>query len=469
MLTDLSNSLTNTLQNLFSSSLSDENVTQAITEICKQLVLANISTSRVALIRSSLENKIKTSSKGSNKYKILYNSVFNELVELVDSKKKPFLPQKGVPNVIVFVGLQGAGKTTTVCKYAKYYSSKFKTGIVCADTFRAGAFDQIKQNATKINIPFYGNVNESDPVRVAMEGVEMFKNKGFELILVDTSGRHTQEGDLFVEMKQIMKKVKPSNVVFVVDSSIGQSAEVQARGFKENVEIGGVILTKMDGSSRGGGALSSVAAVGCPVEFVGSGEGMDDLDIFKPKRFIGKILGRGDLETLAEKMAELKIDEKEMIKKIKKGNLSLGDYRDQLKQIMSLGPLSKLIGMIPGCKNLPIPSEHAFKRILIVFDSFNKKELQCDSQIFQKEPSRIVRVAKGSGSSIKEVNNMLIQYEQMIQLFNKMKNIPGFFNILNNDMSSMTLQQKEKMKNKAKTVLPKEFADSMSSFFDMQK
>jgi len=176
----------------------------------------------------------------------------------VDPEKEAYTPTKEKQNVIMFVGLQGAGKTTSCTKYAAYYKKKgFKVALVCADTFRAGAFDQLKQNATKAKIPFYGSYTEVDPVEISRQGVQKFREEKFDLIIVDTSGRHRQEEALFDEMKQIEDGVKPDNVVFVMDGSIGQTAYNQAKAFGETVKVGSIILTKMDGGAKGGGAIAA--------------------------------------------------------------------------------------------------------------------------------------------------------------------------------------------------------------------
>jgi signal recognition particle subunit SRP54 len=177
----------------------------------------------------------------------------------VDPGVKAWQPQKGKPNVVMFVGLQGSGKTTTCTKMAYHYQRKgWKTCLICADTFRAGAFDQLKQNATKARIPFYGSYIETDPVVIAQEGVEKFRSEGFDVLIVDTSGRHKQEESLFEEMLQVSNAITPDNVVFVMDATIGQACEAQARAFKEKVDVASVIVTKLDGHAKGGGALSAL-------------------------------------------------------------------------------------------------------------------------------------------------------------------------------------------------------------------
>merc|ERR1719509_536982 len=237
---------------------------------------------------------------------MIQQAVFQELVKLVDPGVKPYVPVKGEANVIMMVGLQGSGKTTTCTKLAYHYQKKgWKTCLVCADTFRAGAYDQLKQNATKARIPFYGSYTEVDPVVIAGDGVETFKDEGFEIIIVDTSGRHKQEDSLFEEMLAVSNAVEPDNTVFVMDASIGQACEAQARAFKEKVDIGSVIITKLDGHAKGGGALSAVAATKSPIIFIGTGEHIDDLEQFRTKAFVQKLLGMGDLETLVEKVEEL--------------------------------------------------------------------------------------------------------------------------------------------------------------------
>jgi signal recognition particle subunit SRP54 len=233
---------------------------------------------------------------------------------------------KGKQNVIMFVGLQGSGKTTTCTKLAYYYQHKgWKTCLICADTFRAGAFDQLKQNATKARIPFYGSYTEVDPVMIAQEGVDKFREEKFEIIIVDTSGRHKQEESLFEEMLQVSQATNPDNIVYVMDATIGQACEAQARAFKDKVDVASVIVTKLDGHAKGGGALSAVAATRSPITFIGTGEHIDDLEPFQTKPFISKLLGMGDIQGLVDKVSELGLDDnEELMKKLQHGELRFG-------------------------------------------------------------------------------------------------------------------------------------------------
>lgn len=253
----------------------------------------------------------------------------------------------------MFVGLQGSGKTTSCTKLARWYQARgFKACLVCADTFRAGAFDQLKQNATKAKIPYYGTYTETDPVKVARDGVEKFKKERFDIIIVDTSGRHQQEKELFAEMMQIQSAVRPEQTIMVLDSSIGQAAEAQSKAFKESADFGAIIITKTDGHAAGGGAISAVAATKTPIVFIGTGEHIMDLERFEPQRFVGKLLGMGDLGGLVEHVQTLKLDQKDTMKHIQEGIFTVRDLQDQLGNIMKMGPLSKMAGMIPGLSQM---------------------------------------------------------------------------------------------------------------------
>lgn len=270
---------------------------------------------------------------------------------ILNPEAEPYQMKRNKPNVIMFVGLQGAGKTTTIGKFANFYQRKgWRTAMVCADTFRAGAFDQLKQNATKLRVPFYGSYTEADPVRIAEEGVQQFRKENFEVIIVDTSGRHRQESALFDEMQEIQGAVKPDNIVFVMDATQGQAVSDQATSFKEAVPIGSVIITKLDGHAKGGGALSAVAATGSPIIFLGSGEHFDDLDPFNAQSFVSRLLGMGDVRGLMEEMKNVvDVDKQpEMMDRFGKGLFTLRDMYEQFSSVMKLGPLNKVMGMIPG-------------------------------------------------------------------------------------------------------------------------
>lgn len=306
VLADLGRKITTALHSLSKATVINEEALNAmLKEICAALLEADVNIRLVKQLRENVRAVIDFDEMagGLNKRRMIQSAVFKELIKLVDPGVKPYQPIKGKANVIMFVGLQGSGKTTTCTKLAYHYQKRnWKSCLVCADTFRAGAYDQIKQNATKARIPFYGSYTEIDPVVIAQEGVDMFKREGFEMIIVDTSGRHKQEESLFEEMLAVANAVNPDNIIFVMDATIGQACEAQAKAFKDKVDIGSVIITKLDGHAKGGGALSAVAATQSPIIFIGTGEHIDDLEPFKTKPFVSKLLGMGDIEGLIDKV-----------------------------------------------------------------------------------------------------------------------------------------------------------------------
>eukprot|EP00913_Durusdinium_trenchii_P018270 g17165.t1 len=332
---------------------------------------------------------LESDASGVNKRKLIQKAVVEELVRLVSTDRKPYKLEKGKCNIIMFVGLQGSGKTTTCTKYAHHYNRKgWKTALVCADTFRAGAFDQLKQNASKVRIPFYGDYNETDPVKIAEEGVELFKKEKYDLIIVDTSGRHKQEAALFDEMQQVAEVVSPNDTIFIMDSHIGQACFDQAKAFREVVDIGSVIITKLDGHAKGGGALSAVSATNSPIIFLGTGEHFDEFQPFDAQSFVSRLLGMGDLKGLFQTITEaMPLDKQpELLNKISKGRFSLRDLYEQFQNLQKMGPMSQLMQMIPGMSNLmPAGAEKEgvkrIKRFMVIMDSMTDAELDCEAQL----------------------------------------------------------------------------------------
>ena len=393
------------------------------------LLKADVKIQLVKKVQTNIREKfLEIQEETGNKKLMIQRQVVKELQNMLTSKKQPYKMEKGKPNVVMFVGLQGSGKTTTCTKYANFYQKKgWKVGLVCADTFRAGAFDQLKQNATKCRIPFYGSYTEMDPVKIAEEGVTFFKEKKFEIIIVDTSGRHKQEEALFDEMKQVSNAIKPQEIVFVMDSHIGQACHDQALAFKNAVDIGSVIITKLDGHAKGGGALSAVAATESPIIFIGTGEHFDEFEKFNPESFIKRLLGMGDIKGLFEKVQEVysKETQEKLAKNLSKGIFSLRDMRDQYTSVMKMGPLDKVVNMIPGMSNLmPEGSEKEaskkMKRYLCMMDSMTDGELDGKNKI---DESRIKRIARGSGVTILEVKIMLEEYKRFSKIIEKMGGI----------------------------------------------
>ncbi|KZF20297.1 signal recognition particle protein [Xylona heveae TC161] len=430
VLQDLGRRINSAVSDLTRSATLDEKAfDNMIKEICSALLEADVNVKLVGTLRKSIKQSVnfKELPAGVNKKRIIQKAVFDELVKLVDPHAEPFKPKKGRANVIMFVGLQGSGKTTTCTKLARWYQTRgFKACLVCADTFRAGAFDQLKQNATKAKIPYYGSLTQTDPVIVARDGVEKFKKERFEIIIVDTSGRHRQEQELFDEMVQIQGAVKPDQTIMVLDSSIGQQAEAQSKAFKASADFGAIIITKTDGNASGGGAISAVAATHTPIVFIGTGEHMLDLERFAPQAFISKLLGMGDMQGLVDHVQSLKLDHKDTMKHIAEGVFTVRDLRDQLSNIMKMGPLSKMAGMVPGLSQMmgSMDDEEGsmkLRRMIYICDSMTIKELDSDGKVFVEQPTRITRVAHGSGTSVREVEDLLSQHRMMAHMAKKMK------------------------------------------------
>lgn len=456
----------------------DAAIDALLKSVCSALLESDVNVRLVQGLRSNVRGTVKEQLNDGDKAarlsdvqrkNIVQKAVFDHLVKLIDPGIETFKPKKGKANVIMFVGLQGSGKTTSCTKLANYYNKRgFKTGLVCADTFRAGAFDQLKQNAAKVNLPFYGSHTETDPVAIASAGVTSFKQAKFEVIIVDTSGRHKQEGELFREMIEIGQAVEPDQTIMVLDASIGQAAEGQSRAFKEAAGYGGIFVTKLDGHAKGGGAISAVAATKTPILFIGLGEHMTDIEVFRPQPFISRMLGMGDISGLMDKVQEVQMAnperQQEMLKKLEEGGtFSIRDWREQLSNIMSMGPLSKLAGMIPGVGQMLAgaggndeESGGKLKRMIYITDSMTREELDSDGRLFyapvrnkkqaveqsqvsststgkkpkQKTPVRMTararRVAKGSGTSVREVEEFLMQYRMVSKMVKSMGGKAGW-------------------------------------------
>ncbi|MED6171507.1 hypothetical protein PIB30_041261 [Stylosanthes scabra] len=413
VLAQLGGSISRALHQMTNATVIDDKVlNDCLKEITRALLRADVQSNLVDDMHTNIKNIVNLQhlAAGLNKRKIIQQAVFDELCKMLDAGKPSFTPKKGKSSVVMFVGLQGSGKTTTCTKYAYYHQKKgWKPALVCADTFRAGAFDQLKQNATKANIPCYGSYMESDPVKIAVDGVERFKNENCDLIIVDTSGRHKQEAALFEEMRRVSEATKPDLVIFVMDSSIGQAAFDQAQAFKQSVAVGAVIVTKMDGHAKGGGALSAVAATKSPVIFIGTGEHMDEFEVFDVKPFhsseylifLAFVLGMGDWSGFMDKIHEvIPMDQQsELLQKLSEGNFTLKLFQNILK----MGPISQVLSMLPGVSAELMPKGQ--------LDSSNPKIMN---------ESRIMRIARGSGRQVREVMEMLEEYKK---IWSKMKGL----------------------------------------------
>lgn len=470
VLDDLGKRLSSALQSMSNKMVIDEAALDAcLKEICTALLQSDVNVKLVANLRNAVKKRVNVEelATGLNKRKIIEKAVFDELCSMLDSgmDTKKISLKKGKESVVMFVGLQGSGKTTTCTKYAYYHKKKgWKPALVCADTFRAGAFDQLKQNATKAQIPFYGSYTETDPAMIAQQGVEMFRQEGRDLIIVDTSGRHKQEAALFEEMRQVAGAVKPTLVVFVMDGSIGQAAFDQAKAFKESAEVGAVIVTKLDGHAKGGGALSAVSATQSPVIFIGTGEHMDQFEAFETKRFVSRLLGRGDVSGLMEKIQDVLPEEKqpELLDTISKGQVTMRVMKEMFESFLQMGPLSQVMSMIPGFnaglaagndKN----SQIMMKRYITIIESMTEKELDAPNMKIFQDPSRVMRLARGSGRGPQEVMMLLDackNYAKYAVQTLKAANLPKNLKNMKGDVPMNPRQMNQTIQNMSRKLPP---------------
>jgi len=335
---------------------------------------------------------------------VVMRILYDELVKMLGEKTYKLTVRPGKTSIIMFVGLQGSGKTTTVAKLANYLKKRgYKVGIICADTYRPGAYEQLKQLAEKIDVPIYGNPKEKDPIRIVKEGLKHFKKK--DVILVDTAGRHKEERKLIEEMKQLTRLLKPDEVILVIDGMIGQRAYEQAKAFAEATSIGSIIVTKLDGSARGGGALAAAAVTGAPIKFIGTGEKIDDIEPYIPQRFVARLLGIPDPEFFTRLLEEVP-------KSIVSGKFTLRDLLEYYENVASkrgfFDKIKDLIG-IGGFSEKLVKQQ--MSRQLAILKSMTKEELEKPELLKNKE--RIERIARGSGTSTIEVRRLIQQYEKL--------------------------------------------------------
>ena len=428
----LGSSLTEALKKLFRASVVDEAaVKELVRDIQRALLQADVNVQLVLAISKQIEELAlkEKMPPGISRREHVIKVVYEELTRFVGEKPVPLKIEPGKRQIIMLVGIQGSGKTTQAAKLARFFQKRgLKPALICADTYRPGAFAQLQQLANRINVPVYGDLKAKDPVKVVSEGLKQFGDK--DLIIVDTAGRHKEEKELIKEMKALEQKIKPDEVVMVIDGTIGQQALVQAKTFHEATPIGAIIVTKLDGSARGGGALSAVAATGAPIKFIGTGEKIEDIESFIPSRFVGRLLGMGDLETLLEKVkeAEIKVPEKKA-KAILSGKFTLTDMYEQFEAMKGMGPFRKVLQMLPGMSyNIPEEmmntAEDRLQKWRVIIQSMRSEEKE-NPKVFTS--SRVKRVARGSGTSEKEVKELLKQYvmmRKMLKMFKRKKKLP---------------------------------------------
>jgi signal recognition particle subunit SRP54 len=430
--------LTGRLQKVFRDlrgfgKLTPENIDEALRQVRLALLEADVNYKVTKEFISAISKRavgqdvLESLSPGQQVIKIVHQ----ELIELLGGQTELLKLDGKQPVVIMLAGLQGAGKTTTAAKLAKSLKSKGRTPyLVPADVYRPAAIEQLKVLGESIGVDVYPSETRQTPVEICRRALIEADEKNLNTVIIDTAGRLHIDQELMEELRQIRAQVEPAEILFVADAMTGQDAVTVAEKFKSDLDLTGVVLTKMEGDARGGAALSIKKVTDRPIKFVGVGEGMDALEVFHPDRLASRILGMGDVLSLIEK-AEAVVDKKKAEKlasKIRKNEFSLEDFRDQIQQIKKMGSLEQIMGMIPGLnkmkqmQNMPKPDETELVRTEAIINSMTRVERR-NYQIINA--SRRQRIASGSGTRVQDVNRVIKSYSQMLKMMKKMKGISG--------------------------------------------
>ncbi len=425
MFEDLSDKLGSAFQSLSGhGKISDVNIAETVREIRRALLDADVNYE----VARSFTDKVKDQAmesgvlQGVSPGQQFTKIVYDELVTILGEEHESIRFANTPPTIILIAGLQGSGKTTFTAKLARYLKEQNHTPLLAAaDVYRPAAIDQLKTLAEQIDVPVY-SIEEKDAVRVAREAVQEARKAACDVVIIDTAGRLHVDEAMMNEVAEIKQKLKPNEILFVVDSMTGQDAVNTAREFNQRIDFDGVVLTKLDGDTRGGAALSITSVVEKPIKFVSTGEKLDALSEFYPDRMAQRILGMGDVVSLVEK-AQNQYDEKEaakLQKKIRTNDFNLEDFVEQLQQIKKMGSISDLVGMLPGAnqalKDVEVDDD-AFKPIEAIISSMTVEERQNPDVL---NGSRRRRIAQGSGTTVREVNELLKQFEQMKKMMKTM-------------------------------------------------
>lgn len=417
--------------------ITEINVAETLKEVRKALLDADVNYK----VAKQFTDTIKEKALGQNVLtaispgQLLIKITHDELTELMGGQKEEIY-LGGNPTIILMSGLQGSGKTTFTGKLANYLKTKKgkKPLMVACDVYRPAAIDQLHVLGEQIGVEVFSNKEEKNPIKIAEAAIKQAKDNGNSVVLIDTAGRLAVDEVMMTEIAELKKAVKPNEILFVVDSMTGQDAVNTAKAFNDRLDFDGVILTKLDGDTRGGAALSIKSVVNKPIKFIGTGEKMDALDVFYPERMSDRILGMGDVVTLVERAQEQYNEEeaRKLSKKIAKNQFDLNDFLSQLQQIKKMGNIKDLVGMIPGVgkavKDADI-NEDAFKHIEAIIYSMTPAERNKPELI---NGSRRQRIAKGCGQSISEVNKLLKQFEDTRKMMRMMNDKNAMAKLMRN-------------------------------------
>ncbi|MDD3398462.1 MAG: signal recognition particle protein Srp54 [Candidatus Methanomethylophilaceae archaeon] len=414
VLEGLGKSLRNVLGKIAGASSVDSNLIKEVSkDLQRALLQADVNVQMVLAITKKVEERALAEKPpaGKSAKEYVIGIIYEELVALLENGEGLRME----PQTIMMVGLYGQGKTTTTGKLAHVFSKKgFKVGLIAADVHRPAAYEQLQQLGEKVGVEVYGEPGKKDAPAIVERGLRHFRDKN--IIIIDTSGRHALEDDLIKELKDVAKIAKPKERLLVLDAQVGQQAGPQASAFHEAVGVTGVVLTKIDGTAKGGGALSAVSQTKARIVYMGVGEGIRDLEAFNAKRFISRLLGMGDIDALLDLVGdEVKGAKAEALtKNMMSGKFTLRDMYEQMEAVNKMGPLKKVMGMIPGFSNLEDKvdldqSQEKLRRFRSIMDSMTNEELE-DPKIIKA--GRIIRIARGSGVPASEVRELLKQYNQ---------------------------------------------------------
>ena len=415
--------------------ITEINVAETLKEVRRALLEADVSFNTA----KAFTKRVKERALGQNVLnsispsQLLVKITQEELTELMGSEKAD-INVNGNPGIVLMSGLQGSGKTTFSGKLANYLKTKKnkKPLLVACDVYRPAAIDQLHVVGDGIGVEVFSNKEEKSPLHIAKMGVKHAKENGFNIVIIDTAGRLAVDEDMMKEISDLKMIINPTETLFVVDSMTGQDAVNTAKSFNEKVDFDGVILTKLDGDTRGGAALSIKSVVNKPIKFIGTGEKMDAIDVFHPDRMADRILGMGDVVSLVERAQE-QFDEEsanKLHKKIKKNQFDFNDFRDQIGQIKKMGGVKDIAGMIPGMKKAMKGSEvdeNSFSPILAMIDSMTPKEREFPDSINMQRKKRI---AMGSGNDLNEVNKLMKQFNQTKKMMKLMSNKQNMMNMM---------------------------------------
>ncbi|KAA8923403.1 signal recognition particle protein Srp54 [Thermoplasma sp.] len=443
VLESFSASLRETIRKITGSTYIDKDTVKEVSKDLQRILLkADVNVKTVIQVTKELERRAleEKPPAGMAHQDYMVRIIYEELLKILGEPSNVKLK----PQTIMLVGLYGNGKTTTAGKLARFFAKKgLNSGLIAADVHRYAAYDQLKQIASEVNAKFYGDQNEKDPVKLIKRGLEQLKDVPVKII--DTSGRDSMDAELFDEIKRIKNAIAPDEVLMIIDATMGQQAGPEAKAFNDAIGVTGIVITKMDGTAKGGGALSAVAEIHVPIYFIGTGEHMDDLEVFDPKKFLSRLLGLGDLESLFETVQEAEITEEEAqesFEKLMTGKFNLKDMYDVWEKFSKPGLMKKLVdalplARIPGSQKIDDSkiqsAEDKLRMYRVIMDSMTFEELENPEIINAK---RITRIARGAGVREEDVRMLLKEFKAMKNNMKMMKGNRGLKKMLQSNFRS---------------------------------